>query len=489
MVQALAPRLSLWCLAVALLALTPSFVFAQDPPAKDAEKGAAKKADDDDKDKGNGVIDAAKEIKRGAAEIFKDPRAEKALENKFKAIAAPAGRLSKAEESAVRGMAGLQSNPDPALMAKVVDFMIADLTDRNYIKALLDPKAFKANADANRAIERASQTLIELLNVARANKNEQFLSIYTKILFTKLTPLLQNQLFPRIQASIILALAATPEYLDVFIKQINDPEQVLWVKLWAARGITNATDGGKVTADIVKATAAVQALVKFLEDESDAPWWIKLRMFEAIGCLRLASTGGALAPPNVAGLLLSHASDPKARLESRAWALWALGMLKVPPAAAKFNFNLEAYQIGLLAADVGDKIVAEYDLHKTNFAKQSDRARYLSGLLIYQVYPSLAGDEEVPGSGLIKSTHPAAVAAKPFLTGLEAQMKDVAKAALEFINSGGAQQKKARDELAKQAGELRAFLGKNRPGETDLFPGAPKIALNPPQVAGAPAPK
>jgi hypothetical protein len=499
MVQALAPRLSLWYLAVVLLALTPSLVLAQEPgkaqdAAKDADKAAAKKADDpakkaDDDDKQEGVIDAAKEGKRGAAEIFKDPRAEKALENKYKPIPAPAGRLNNVDRSTVKGMAGMQVNPDPVLITKVVDFMIADLTDRKSIQALLDPKAFKANADANRAIEGASQTLVDLLNTARANKNEQFLSIYRKILLTKLTPLLQNQLFPRIQASIILAMAATPEFLDVFIKQLKDADQVFWVKLWAARGITNATDGGKVTVDVVKATESVKALVDFLENESDAPWWIKLRAFEALGCLRLASTTGPNGVPNVATLLLSNASDPKAKLESRAWAIWAFGMLKIPAGTAKFSFNLASYQLGLLAADLGDKIIAEYDQHKADFAKKGDRARYLTALLLYQVYPALAGDEEVPGSGILKSSHPAAVAAKPFLTGLEAQIKDVAKAALEFINSGGAQQKKARDELGKQVGELRSFLDKNKPADTELFPGAPKIAPKPAQVAGAPVAK
>jgi hypothetical protein len=492
MVQALAPRLSLWYLAVVLLALSPSLVLAQEPgkaqdAAKDADKAAPKKADDDDKQEG--VIDASKEGKRGAAEIFKDPRAEKVLENKYKPIPAPAGRLSQSDRAIVKQMAGMQVNPDPALISKVVDFMVADLTDRNNIKALLDPKAFKANADANRAIEGASQTLVDLLNTARANKNEQFLSIYRKILLTKLTPLLQNQLFPRIQASIILAMAATPEFLDVFIKQLKDADQVFWVKLWAARGITNATDGGKVTVDVVKATESVKALVDFLENEPDAPWWIKLRAFETLGCLRLASTSGPNGSPNVAALLLSHASDPKAKIESRAWAIWAFGMLKIPSGTPKFSFNLAAYQLGLLAADHGDKIIAEYDQNKVNFAKKSDRARYLTALLLYQVYPALAGDDEVPGSGLLKSSHPAAIAAKPFLTALEAQIKDVAKAALEFINSGGAQQKKARDELAKQVGELRSFLEKNKPAETELFPGAPKLAPKPAQVAGAPVAK
>jgi hypothetical protein len=156
-------------------------------------------------------------------------------------------------------------------------------------------------------------------------------------------------------------------------------------------------------------------------------------------------------------------------------------MLKVPPALNKFNYTLEAYQLGSLAAELGDKIVAEYDQHKADFAKKSDRARYLTALLLYQVYPALAGEEEIPGSGLLKSSHPAALAAKPFFTGLDAQLKDVGRSALELVNSGGAQQKKARDELAKQVSELRSFLKTNQPSDADLFPGAPKIALNPPR--------
>jgi hypothetical protein len=484
MVQALAPRFSRFWLALALLALAPSSVLAQNEAGKAAaKKGAAE--DDDDKDAG--VIDSGKENKRGVAEVYKDPRVEKTLENKFKEFPAQPQRQIEADKKAVASMAGMQANPDRATIERVLDSLIADMTNHSHIRTILDPKAFKPS-DRDRAIERASQLLIKYYTDARANKNEAFLAVYIPVLFSKLTPLLENHLFARVQASIVLAMAARPAFIDTFTKQIADGNQVLWVKLWAARGITNATSGGKVTIDVIKGTAATKALVGFLKAEAEAPWWIQLRVFEALGSLRLPSTTGPTGPPDVAAILLDHASDPKAKVESRAWAAWALGMLNVP-ANTKFNYALESYQVGQIAAELGDKIGKEYDLHSKNFVKQSDRARFLAALLMYQVYPALSGDDDLRGSGLLKSGHPAAVAARPFMTGLDGQLREVSQAALELLNAGGNQQKKTRDELGKQVNELKSYLDKNRPTDANLFPGGPKIPLNPAQVTVVPPAK
>jgi hypothetical protein len=160
----------------------------------------------------------------------------------------------------------------------------------------------------------------------------------------------------------------------------------------------------------------------------------------------------------------------------------------IPAATPTFNFKLATYQVGRLAADLGDKMVADYDQRKAKFTRQNDYSRYLTGLLLYEVYPALAGEDDVPNSGLIHSRHPAAVAGRPFMSGLDEQLKNLGRAAGELLTAGGGQVKEARDDLNGRVVELKTFLEKNRPGpaESELYPGGPKIAINPTQVAGAP---
>jgi hypothetical protein len=211
-------------------------------------------------------------------------------------------------------------------------------------------------------------------------------------------------------------------------------------------------------------------------------------VLEALGSIRLASTAGVQGKPDVAALAMQALGDPAAKLDVRAWSAWTLGMLTMP-ANANYNFPLEAYQVGRVAADIGDKIVADCDHRGPSFSKAggNDSARYLTGLLIYQVYPALAGVDDVPNSGRLNSRHPAALASRTLLAGLEEQIRNVGKAANELLAAGGGQVKEARNDLAARVTELKSFLDKNRPANIELFPGGPKFPLTPQQVAGAPA--
>ncbi len=505
MVQALAPRLSPLCLAVALLASCPTVSLAQADAGKDAAKkdapAAKADADKDDDNEKVGIIDKKEVEKQENFEVFEDPRAKPLLKNTFKELPPQRSPLTNGERSALRNQAAGVVGVNRDLIIRVIDQSAADLTKHANIKAVIDPDPGMPPGDARtRAIEGASQFLMELLNTAQDKKNEAFLREYTTQLFARLTPLLEGHLLSRVQASIILASAATPAQVDLFIKMIEDPRQVAWVKHWAAQGLTRAAGRGKVTLEINKATAAAVALLGFLDKEPTTPWPVKLRVFEALGSIRLASTAGATGKPDVAGLAMQVMCDPAVRIDVRAWGAWTLGMLTIPASNANFNVQLEAYQVGRLAAEIGDKIVADCDQRKEKSAKpgqneyarftkagQNDYARYLTGLLIYQVYAALAGMDDVANSGLLNSRHPAALAARPFLSGLDEQIKNVGRAANDLLNAGGNQVKAARDDLAARVVELKSFLDKNRPASGELFPGGPKIPLNPQQVPRAPA--
>jgi hypothetical protein len=498
MVLALAPRLSRWWLAGLFLAAVPSISLAQDgpgkgavkkeEPVKDEAKPADKDKDDDDK---AGVIDKEKMDKQETTEVFEDPRAKALLNPKaFKEFPDTKPKLTQTDFSAVRNMAANVVGVNRDLLARFIDQMVADLSKQDYIKAVVEPDPkMPAGAPAVRGIEAASQRLIDLVNISQDKKNAGFLAQFEPLLFTKLTPLLEGHLLSRIQAAIILASAATPGQVDLFIKQIADPKQVVWVKHWSAVGLTNATNKGQVLLDVGKATSAAATLLGFLDKEPGTPWPVKLRVLQALGSLRLSSTTAPASKPDVAAYAFAVLSDPAAKPDLRGWAAWSLGMITVP-GGQPYNYKLVAYQIGRLAADIGDRMVADYDQRAAKFTKagQSDYARHLTGLLLYQVYPAVAGEDAVPNSGLLHAMHPASTAARPFTTGLEDQIKKLGRATNELLTAGGGQVKQARDDLAAQVVELKSFLDKNRPApnETELFSGGPKIQLkSAPVAAGA----
>ena len=59
------------------------------------------------------------------------------------------------------------------------------------------------------------------------------MTTYYRILKDELVPLLKNHLIPRVQAMIILGEAGTPEFLPIYIAQIRDKNQTVWVKICA----------------------------------------------------------------------------------------------------------------------------------------------------------------------------------------------------------------------------------------------------------------
>ena len=504
MVQALAPRFRrgsswvwLWFWVVPIGLVTPPSL-AQTPDAKTksappkAQVPTTKGAPPQTKAAGKAAAPApsgeakpesADDVKRDSGEIFKDPNAEKSLANTFTQIPYPTPRPTPQDITAVRNMAGGLIPPDRALIDRYVTFMAAELTNRANIRGLIDPPQNQApNGQTARAIERASSGLIDPLTIARSqqNPNLAFLALYVPMLQTKLTPLLENHLIARIQAAIVLGMAASPTSVDLFLKQLSDPNQVVWVKLWAARGLTNVTQNGQVTLDEAKGLAVASTLMKLLDD-SEIPWPAQIRFLEALGSNRRASTSLVDRKADVLETVAMVLTEADFRHDVRAWAAYAIGVIGVNGQIAKVNYPLVTTHVGLLAAEIGDRIVSEYDTLTTQFEKNKGPATYLTGLLIYQIEPAFTGLPSVRNSGLINQAHPSAVANKPFAQSVEGLVRNVGKAAVELTRAGGTAQKAARDTLQARIGELRAFLElpKNKPTDLDLTPGGTKFPLTP----------
>ena len=122
--------------------------------------------------------------------------------------------------------------------------MVAKLTDRANVQALVDPPANTSfTSPAFRGVQEATTSLLEPIFLAKSIKNQAFLTVYYRILREELTPLLKNHLIPRVQAMIILGEAGTADFLPLYEAQIKDPNQTIWVKLWALEGMVNVIDG------------------------------------------------------------------------------------------------------------------------------------------------------------------------------------------------------------------------------------------------------
>ncbi len=477
MIQAFAPRLPRGCSWVMLVILGLSCLeptaWGQSDPQPAPVAAPVAKPDDEAR--------TAKKLQR-----FMDPNAKKTLSifdplfyrgKEFKTEGAGNDR------SKMLNIASGAENEDPAFIREYVNYFTAQLSSRDNINALLGlPANLSPTAPAARGMERAVDALTRPLIDARANRKTTFLANYSKALFDSALPkLMTNNYFSRINAAIVLGMAGgkTPPALDFYANQLKTADQVIWVKMWAARGYTNASENGRRPIEFGKAINGAEALVEFLNSDPKLPYFVQFRALEALGALRVGVVRNASTNLDAASVIAGYLADPSAHPETRAYAAWALGMVKVPPQVTPYNLSLAGNEIGELAADLGQLIVAEYDAHAERFAQEQDDANSLTALLLFQVVPAVIGEEGMPDSGLLKANHPDAAAAKPFLTKLDDKVRGLTREAYELLRIDTANQKNKRNSLEARVTELRAFLNTNQPTDRHLVPNGPLFAAGP----------
>ncbi|MFO0910331.1 MAG: hypothetical protein U0794_18635 [Isosphaeraceae bacterium] len=501
MIDALAPTLRRGCswvwlglFAAAVLGV-PVSAHAQDTktkgtePAKKSAAPAPTKADTKAEPKKDAEKAAPAEEPAEAEateselsiEVYKDERAEKALET-FKSVAGLVDRMRPNEIGQIKSMAATPGSADRELIQRFVDSMAARLIDKSYINGLIapDPKA-SPNALALRAIKETSANLIDTLAAARQARNSAFLSAYNQALLTTLPKLLDNNLVSRIEAMIVLGQTGDPNAIPIFLNQLKDPNQTIWVKLWAARGLANIVESGVRVDSVVsaqQASTAGKALADFLAAEKEAPWPVKVRALEALGSMRQAAVPVSLAKLEMANAAMAHLADAEARFEVRATAAWALGMVRVNPASGKYNFPLIAYFVGQLAAEIGDTALE-------SFTENPSRSEYLSGILVGPIYQAFNGVDGARESGLLKS--PSLGGAQGFVKQVADATTAVARASVELVRAPGGQTKARSKDLGDRIAQLRAILEKSPPKEFSLVPGGPEYRPASPAVAGAAA--
>ena len=241
MIKPLAPRIlrgcsSAWlCLSIILagIGVFPSILLAQDAETKkeQEEKPAA-------------VAERKPQVKPASTvQILKDPAAEDLLKiETLKSVPTWKELRGDADIKSVKAMAAGEVPADRDTIQRFVQGMGFVLTNKANVKAWLDE-----NEKARPAlkIQEATGNLLEALNVAKAGKNTSFLKLYTDILITNLTKLLDNHLLPRTEAIIVLAQTENPDAVPIFLKQLKNPKQTVWVKLWSAQGLSNVAGAGK----------------------------------------------------------------------------------------------------------------------------------------------------------------------------------------------------------------------------------------------------
>ncbi len=111
-----------------------------------------------------------------------------------------------------------------------------------------------------------------------STNNSRFLTEYSRILLRALQPLLKHHLVPRVQAMIVLGTSGNPDALKLFLDEIKNPEQTLWVKLWAIRGITNIKQNPFARLIAAQEIEAARVIAEQLDVKAkDMPWPLQLR--------------------------------------------------------------------------------------------------------------------------------------------------------------------------------------------------------------------
>jgi hypothetical protein len=437
-------------------------------PAKDKtgdDDAAAKDEKKGDQPPAELPPDPSQGQKAIAVEVFQDPNAVEVMDlKKFNPI-----RNRKHERGDVEAVKSMAQDPnmpvDTTQIRRVVDSMIADLTDTRNIQALIDPPPDqKANAATVQAIENATTTLLEPLFTARANNSTRFLAEYNRILLASLPRLLKHHLVPRIQAMIILGQSGNPDALKTFTDAIKDPQQTVWVKLWALRGISNIKQyaGGRLSAQ--QEIDAAKVIADLLDKKKDLPWPVQLRALEALANLRHGFVPTSPKKADLAASAMRVLADPKARPDVRAEAARALGMMQITAAVPNFNFGLIAYAAAGLAAQLGDQIVANYS--DKGAALNEPKAQHLTFLLLGPLYQAFDGQPGARDSGLLH-VNPAARGEVQHVLN---QIRPVAAASLDLVRAPAGQRKQRRQDLVTRVAALKDYLAKNAPANRHLVP-------------------
>lgn len=397
------------------------------------------------------------------SEVFLDPRVADLLDvSKFKESKTGGARiLSPVDLDTFKRMAGDPlATLDEALIRRVVDAQVVELSDHRNIQALLDSSENPFSRAAT-GIQRSTSLLLEAIFAARSGKNQRFTDLYNRILLQKLTPLLSNHLVPRVQAMIILGQSANREALKVFLDQIKNPEQTALVKLWAVNGILNIRKYSRASLSAVEEFNAAKVVVDLLETDQNLPWPVRYRALEVLGALRQGHSPAKPRNLEIATVAMRVLTDPKSKLEVRAEAARALGMMQISQVVTDYNYDAIAHTTAEIAAELGEKIGAV-------FSDNPGRSEYYASFLIGPILEAFEGSPGSRDTGLLRN---ATSPAQEKIQHLDNLIKPIAKSSIELIRATRGQVPAIQKELAAEVKTLKDYLQNNVPKDRRLIPG------------------
>jgi hypothetical protein len=208
---------------------------------------------------------------------------------------------------------------------------------------------------------------------------------------------------------------------------------------------------------------AAKVVANFLANDDDIPWPAQLRALETLSAMRQGFDPSRPRQADMANAAMHLLADGEAKLEVRAEAAKALGLMQINSVVPKYNYALVAHAAGQLAADLGAQIgslVTTRASGKTKQLSNPAKVKYLTALLVGPVYQAFDGVPGMRESGLIHANSGPAAAHTEKVFEL---VKPVAKLSVELISSGARQLEAKQKELAAAVDALREFLANNAP--------------------------
>lgn len=452
--------------SLAVLGVLTASSWSQTPPKGQTTKKDAKAAP---KEKEEIAPD------RTAVEVFRDPRNRPLMKNEFDQLFRRDPVSQQKDVDQVRAMA--QRGPgNKAQITAYVKAQVRDLTDHANLDAMMNPEGKAADF---LKLEEATTRLAVPLEVANLNKNVAFRKAFVQEMVAPgvADAVLKNHLYARLQFLIALANSAEPAALDTFAAVLADKEQPAILKLEAARGVTKVVGGGSKTDTVDSSTRikVAKALSDFLRSEPNTIRPALDRALEALGSLREDSFDPGkndLEFLTTAALYLGKAEA----VELRSRAAWALGMMRVNP-AAKLNLPLLVSLSGQAAVDLAEEALDDY-LVSAEGADVNAPVRYWVERLITEVGMGLKGDPDVAESGLMTLTN--RVVQGDDLrkaANIEERVRALCKTADALAKAAGSLRAQEKANLTKDLGELRTALNAKPPVDPKLTANGPELPL------------
>jgi hypothetical protein len=407
---------------------------------------------------------------------FKDPRTEPLLANTFPELFPTSRSRGPDSDRQIMAMAQKQAATDKAVLAEYVRAQVAALTSHKNIAAMLDQTAPPTSA---LAIDEATTHLVSPILASTQANNISFRNEFTRAIMAVAPEAFRNHLYARIGVLLPLSRSGDPVILPALQAALDDPAQPIALKVLAAVGIGEIARGGRwADSNPVETRRAARSLAGALERERNSFWPMRLRVIEALGRLRLASSDLESPKGDFAAVVMKTLADPTTTPPVRAAAAEAFSLVRPNEQLKNYNLGLAAYYSGQTALGIVDDLLKEPldATDSTTLTPYLARAQRAADLLL-RLNQAFEGDPDQRGSGLKRIEHADASSHQETNNAIAAAIREAAAAAVELSSAVPALAASRRSRLEDAQADLKKVLEANVPKNFELFAGGPSFPL------------